>query len=458
MKNNPYEHIATPDQIPNSFSDEALENEAMRTTSLKEFAKQTKDLTARLSVQLRRNAELEAQVKKLAGRIITLKEQNEEISNNSLKNRQLAQFHEEELEKLNEQLKKTEIELGQMTLLHRNLLVTHEQGLTKTDTKLRRFERYHARINKFVRPKLNQLFDQNLSLLQKVADMQRQSSIHKDQFLNTKNILDREKKKQKSKLNQAADLQDEIISTYETELKLLQGLVDQRDVELKNSEDRRRYLEGIRDKYVVMENKAIAAERMRFEIEKKYDDKVSELRTSIIEIKDEYKSEKQEFETQRVLLEKFREENEELSKKYFDSATIATSARGQSQANFIQLEQMKASKNSLEKQVLELQSQIRAQKEENRSLRTKLDEANYNPKLPETPPKGIDWMEDSEDIKEEDFQILSEPKIQINSKSSSETISKEMKLADLDFTEMGEIDRLIKEIETGYPIKPQLEK
>ena len=64
-----FEHIATPAQIPNSLE---LPNDQLP-QSLREFAKQNKDLTARLSVQLRRNGELELQAKKHRDIINTLK-------------------------------------------------------------------------------------------------------------------------------------------------------------------------------------------------------------------------------------------------------------------------------------------------------------------------------------------------------------------------------------------------
>ena len=89
-----FEHIATPDQIPNSIGEDRELEEVIRTNSLREFANQNKDLSARLSVQLRRNAELEAHINRLGEKIKSLKQQNEEISNNGLKNRQLAQFHQ----------------------------------------------------------------------------------------------------------------------------------------------------------------------------------------------------------------------------------------------------------------------------------------------------------------------------------------------------------------------------
>lgn len=440
MKKNPFEHIATPDQIPNSISDESFQAEELRTNSMREFSNQIKDLTARLSVQIRRNSELETQVKKLAGRIINLKEQNEEISNNSLKNRQIANFHQEEMEKVNEQLKQTEIDLGQLSLLHRNLEQVHEQGLTKTDTKLRRFERYHSRIQKIVRPKINLLVEQNINLLSQLRDLKVENEINNDKFVNTKNILDREKFKQKSKLNQAADLQEEIIGTYESEFKQLRSLLDQREIELADSENRRRYLENMRDKYVVMENKAIAAERMRFEIEKKYDSKISELRSSIIELKDSHESEKKDFESQKVLLDTLKSENDELSKKYFDSATIASTARGDSQAKYIQIEQVRASKKSLEKQVLELQEQIRSQRTENKKLREELSLKQEPPKIPSILPEEMEIITDLNEVNEEPVKL--------------DNLDSKLELSELDFEEMGEIDRLIKEIETGYPIKP----
>lgn len=446
MKNNPYEHILTPDKIPNALDEDFQLEEASRSLSLLEFSRQNKDLTARLSVQLRRNAELEAQIKKLGDRINSLRNQNEELSNNSLKNRELLKINDQEMSELREQLKQTEIELGQISLLYKNLEVTHEQGLSKTDKALRRHKRYKKRVAKWVRPLINRLATQNYALLKQLNDYKQTSTIQKEQLETERKLRENQQNKHKSTLNKAADLQDEIIMTYEAERKQLQSLLDQRDVELKDSEDRRRFLESIRDKYVHMENKAIAAERMRFEIERSYDDKISELRKEILKLKDEHQSEKEELSSTRKLLDILKQDNDELSKKYLDSASLASGARGQNQADFVQIGELKASKKSLEKQVAELKSQLNAFKEENRELRTHIDDLENPPKIPEVKPAGL--VENKTAVAQLPTE---EPAMPLAPEQND--LAESFVMKDMEFEEFQEIDRLIKEIEVGYPIK-----
>ncbi len=488
MKKNIYEHIATPDQIPNTIKEP--ENQDL-SYSLTEFSKQNKELTARLSVQLRRNGELELQIKKLSNSIQILKQQNEEISNNSLKNRELAKLNAEELFAKEEAFKKAEIELGELSIAHRQLKEKHEQRTSEVEKRLKRFVKYRKKIQREIRPLVNRLYEQNYALLQQVAEAQKDRAITAEQKQNIENQMKRLEGKHHKKILAAADLQEEIISTYEMELKQIQNLLDQRDVELSHSEEKRRYLETYRDKYVVMENKAIAAERVRFETERKYDEKISELRTYILELKEKHKQEDEDYEKQQSLIEKLRAENHELSTKYFEAASKSSSVRGENQANYVQWQKEKSKNKKLNEELLEQLARINQLEKENSKLRASVEKLSPPPQIPAALPEDLissektepvaknfstdkqetysfkaddlklpDFIEDDEDS--ESFVILSESEnkveaLEINSPLAMNEKAKEEKTkidyTNLGFDEFEEIDKLIREIETGYPVR-----
>ncbi|MEC9281125.1 MAG: hypothetical protein VX642_00330 [Bdellovibrionota bacterium] len=485
MKKNIYEHIATPDQIPNTIKEPETQD---LTYSLTEFSKQNKDLTARLSVQLRRNGELELQIKKLGEVIQSLKQQNEEISNNSLKNRELAKLNAEELFQKEEAFKKAEIELGQLSIEYRQLKEKHEQRSSEVEKRLKRFVKYRKKIQREIRPLVNRLYEQNYALLQQVAEAQKDRAITVEQKQNIENQMKRLEGKHHKKILAAADLQEEIISTYEFELKQIQNLLDQRDIELTQSEEKRRYLETYRDKYVVMENKAIAAERVRFETERKYDEKISELRTYILELKEKHKQEDDDYQKQESMLEKLRVENHELSTKYFEAASKSSSVRGENQANFVQWQKEKSKNKKLSEELIEQVAKIHQLEQENTSLRLKVEKLTPPPQIPSLIPEDLkqkeateakiekntdesyrfndeklnlpDFIED--DLDSESFVILSESEartepLEIKSPLAINEQTKAKKAnADsnkLGFDEFEEIDKLIREIETGYPVR-----
>ena len=447
MKKPIFEHIPTPDQMPNEMSPLQQTGERLN-QSLREFDRQNKDLRARLSVQLRRNGELEVHIAKLEERLQFLRQQNEEIANNSLKNRERARLSEAETESIHQQLRKTEIELGELSLDYQRLREKHEQRSSQVEKRLKRFLKYRKKIQREVRPMINRLYEQNHSLLSQLQQAQYDRAITSEQKQQIASQMQRLENKHQKKILAAAALQDEIIQTYELERKQLQDLLDQRDIEVQNALAQVRYLQSFRDQYVVMENKAIAAERVRFETERKFDKKVSELRQEILRLKDEYRSEQEELAQLRTQVDRLREEKQEWSEKYFQASSHSSQVRGENQAYYVQWQESKILADKNRKQAEEWGAMNERLRQENRELRQALEQLKNPPQIPLLIP-------DHEVL--QFTPVSSPPENKADKKTAlaptTQTKTPQFEREDLNFEDFAEIDQLIREIETGYPIQ-----
>ncbi|MFK8139310.1 MAG: hypothetical protein AB8E15_13200 [Bdellovibrionales bacterium] len=431
-------NIPIPNKTPDLLSMEKVPSELLNHKVFKELISQNKDLHSRLIIHIRRNGEQEVQIKKLAKRIELLIGQNEDLSEASLQSRELAQSHQKNLEQVQFRLQEAERELGLVYNEYQEFKNKKFTEYDDLDKQINQHKNYKRRIKKYIRPLINQLVLEKIDLMKSLRSSQQSGNVNQETIQRLSEDLDRIENKSSIKINQAEELQVEIISSYEAEQRKLRDLLDLRDIELKNSENQRRKLELIRDKYVAMENKAIAADRVRFEIERTYDQRISELRSELLGLQDKYESDKTSFQEREERLDRAEDENAVLHTQVFELKTRLAKLEGTNRTDFVELEELRSFSKTKTTKLEDLEKRNLNLKEENQVLREELSLIKNPPKVPSASPS------------------LSKKDVGENSRAEERLLELQnnAELKDIDFDEnMTEIDRLIKEIESGYAIK-----
>jgi hypothetical protein len=259
-----------------------------------ELLKQNQDLMARLTVTLRRVGELELQVRQHQEKVQSVKSQNQAISDASLLNRELLIQKENELKDLKQILAQTEKDYAKLYALHKgdiNSFNIENDELKKTVIRLQKFK---TKVQDKIKPYFQDLMAKQAYLQGHIEELEKENHLlHSkvDQMQQERKRIDNQHQDQLSVVNSEwlirMNHMEEILSTEREKYEYLQNRAHK-------MQQRLSLLENIDDEYTLAKNRAIAAERGRFEMERKFEEQIRRMQSTVLELKE--KLQKQELE------------------------------------------------------------------------------------------------------------------------------------------------------------------
>lgn len=271
--------IALPDQMPNP-PELPTDPESLHSGTVETLIIQNDDLTARLAVSHRRNAELERRVSEIKCKYSELQNRVEVLSDQILvyreKNRMTSQ-RDSALEKTIEQLN-SQLELQNMRYAELfNGSQSNQAELCAENIELKkslgRLQRYHSRILRWVNPLLKSQKEQILEQKTSIQDLHHHLGESGEHI-----------KRQKDQLQERKEI-------YEKELTQLKAQLDEA-LALKN-----KYFK-LKEERTVHQNRVIAAERARDELLSKHREDTEKLQEMVSKYRSETKTLKLQLQNQ----------------------------------------------------------------------------------------------------------------------------------------------------------------
>lgn len=279
--------IPLPDEIPSPTY-------LQKDPATDELLKQNQDLMARLTVSLRRVGELELQLRQHQEKVQSIKNQNQAISDTSLLNRELVIQKENELKQLKEILVQTEKDYAKLYALHKGDLNSFNLENEELKKSVLRLEKFKTKVQDKIKPYFQDLMAKQAYLQGHIEELERENHLlHSkiDQLLQDKK---RSEALQQDQINAVKSEWQIRMSHMEDILATEREKFDHLQSKAQKIQQRLTLLENIDDEYTLAKNRAISAERSRFELERKFEEQIRKMQQTVLELKE--KSHKQELE------------------------------------------------------------------------------------------------------------------------------------------------------------------
>jgi chromosome segregation ATPase len=259
-----------------------------------ELLKQNQDLMARVTVSLRRVGELELQIRQYQEKIQHLKQQNQAISESSFLNRELTQQKEAELKSVKDILLQTEKDYAKLYTLHKGDLEAFNQENEELKKSLFRHEKFKKKIQEKIKPYFQDLLAKHAYLQNHVEELERENHLLQsriDELLQDKKRVENTHMERIERIHLEwqirMDHMEEILSLEKEKNDQLQNKVNK-------MQQRMTLLENIDDEYTLAKNRAIAAERSRFESERRFEEQIRKMQQTIIEMREKQQTQESE--------------------------------------------------------------------------------------------------------------------------------------------------------------------
>jgi hypothetical protein len=259
-----------------------------------ELLKQNQDLMARLTVSLRRVGELELQLRQHQEKVQSVKSQNQAISDASLLNRELVIQKENELKQLKQILVQTEKDYAKLYALHKGDVSSFNLENEELKKSVVRLQKFKTKVQEKIKPYFQDLMAKQAYLQGHIEELERENHLlHSkvDQFQQDKKRAEAIHQDQISVVKNEWQIRmshmEEILSTEREKFEHLQSKAHK-------MQQRLSLLENIDDEYTLAKNRAIAAERGRFELERKFEEQIRRMQNTVLELKE--KLQKQDLE------------------------------------------------------------------------------------------------------------------------------------------------------------------
>ncbi len=250
-----------------------------------EMLKQNQDLLARVAVSLRRVGELELQIQQYNEKIQHLKSQNQAISDSSLLNRELVIQKENELKNIKSLLVQSEKEYAKLYSLHKGDVATfnsENEELKMTVTRLNKFKQK-------VQDKIKPYFQ---DLAAKITYLQGQAEeLERENHLLQSRVGQLQQEIKKSEVTHSDNI-DTVINEWKIRMEHMEEILclereksDQMQSKMRKMNQRMNLLDNIDDEYTLAKNRAISAERSKFESERKFEEQIRKMQQTVLELK-----------------------------------------------------------------------------------------------------------------------------------------------------------------------------
>ncbi len=281
--------IPLPTQIPQPVDLSELPEHVLKSGTIEMLIQQNEDLLARLSVSLRRNSNLESRLQQGEMEMRNLTLENSTLKDQILVFQEKDQSWKGRIHKAEEKRQEAEEDLRLTAFKLRELENTSQKRLTELTTSLvraegdlSRLQRYHQRIQKFVRPGLREVRSQLKLRGERIQELQSMVIDRELKYTALQErlaqMLDHLKEKSKTHQNDIQLLNEQMqkeLSARETEI---QGL--QRQLAIYS--DKAKRLELMLEKEIEWENRLIRSERLREEIVQRYDKDLAAQREQVL--------------------------------------------------------------------------------------------------------------------------------------------------------------------------------
>ncbi|MCB0348017.1 MAG: hypothetical protein KDD37_04240 [Bdellovibrionales bacterium] len=266
-----------------------------------EMLKQNQDLMARVAVSLRRVGELELQLMQYNEKIQHLKNQNQSISDSSLLNRELVIQKENELQALKMTLAQTEKDYAKLYSLHTGDLASfnsENEALKKSVASLSKFKQ---KVQEKIKPYFQDLAAKISYLQGQAEELERENHLLESRIAQLQQAAKATEKANSERIEAINNEWKIRMEHMEEILCIEREKSDQMQSKMHKMNQRMNLLENIDDEYTLAKNRAISAERARFELERKFEEQIRKMQQTVIELKN--KTQQQDME-KRLLQQK----------------------------------------------------------------------------------------------------------------------------------------------------------